>query len=179
MSLFGVMLVQIFLHSDWLRISPYSVRMRGNADQNNPEYGHFSHGDFYRGFWFWYFNFIRCMHFFFYFEKDIANMTVNFFLSFGWLFLFTESSGTCRRICNIVDLSWEIATNYKLMIPFYLYYEPVSRRDICYYPPCGKSGTVGTIYNVSMPTPKKSAISILTTHKKGRVSKSNLFKLSI
>ena len=179
MSLFGVMLVQIFLHSDWLRISPYSVRMRGNADQNNPEYGHFSHGDFYRGFWFWYFNFIRCMHFFFYFEKDIANMTVNFFLSFGWLFLFPESSGTCRRICNIVDLSWEIATNYKLMIPFYLYYEPVSRRDICYYPPCGKSGTVGTIYNVSMPTPKKSAISILTTHKKGRVSKSNLFKLSI
>ena len=125
MSLFGVMLVQIFLHSDWLRISPYSVRMRGNADQNNPEYGHFSHGDFYRGFWFWYFNFIRCMHFFFYFEKDIANMTVNFFLSFGWLFLFPESSGTCRRICNIVDLSWEIATNYKLMIPFYLYYEPV------------------------------------------------------
>ena len=179
MSLFGVMLVQIFLHSDWLRISPYSVRMRGNADQNNPEYGHFSHGDFYRGFWFWYFNFIRCMHFFFYFEKDIADMTVNFFLSFGWLFLFPESSGTCRRICNIVDLSWEIATNYKLMIPFYLYYEPVSRRDICYYPPCGKSGTVGTIYNVSMPTPKKSAISILTTHKKGRVSKSNLFKLSI
>ena len=179
MSLFGVMLVQIFLHSDWLRISPYSVRMRGNVDQNNPEYGHFSHGDFYRGFWFWYFNFIRCMHFFFYFEKDIANMTVNFFLSFGWLFLFPESSGTCRRICNIVDLSWEIATNYKLMIPFYLYYEPVSRRDICYYPPCGKSGTVGTIYNVSMPTPKKSAISILTTHKKGRVSKSNLFKLSI
>ena len=179
MSLFGVMLVQIFLHSDWLRISPYSVRMRANADQNNPEYGHFSHGDFYRGFWFWYFNFIRCMHFFFYFEKDIADMTVNFFLSFGWLFLFPESSGTCRRICNIVDLSWEIATNYKLMIPFYLYYEPVSRRDICYYPPCGKSGTVGTIYNVSMPTPKKSAISILTTHKKGRVSKSNLFKLSI
>ena len=179
MSLFGVMLVQIFLHSDWLRISPYSVRMRANADQKNPEYGHFSHGDFYRGFWFWYFNFIRCMHFFFYFEKDIANMTVNFFLSFGWLFLFPESSGTCRRICNIVDLSWEIATNYKLMIPFYLYYEPVSRRDICYYPPCGKSPTVGTIYNFSMPTPKKSAISILATHKKGRASKSNLFKLSI
>ena len=24
-----------------LRISPYSVRMRENADQNNPEYGHF------------------------------------------------------------------------------------------------------------------------------------------
>ena len=23
------------------RISPYSVRMRENADQNNPEYGHF------------------------------------------------------------------------------------------------------------------------------------------
>ena len=26
-----------------LRISPYSVRMRENADQNNSEYGHFSH----------------------------------------------------------------------------------------------------------------------------------------
>ena len=25
-----------------LRISPYSVRMRENADQNNSEYGHFS-----------------------------------------------------------------------------------------------------------------------------------------
>ena len=24
-----------------LRISPYSVRMRGNVDQNNSEYGHF------------------------------------------------------------------------------------------------------------------------------------------
>ena len=32
MSVFGVILVRIFL---------YSVRMRENADQNNPEYGHF------------------------------------------------------------------------------------------------------------------------------------------
>ena len=31
-----------FLHSDSiLRISPYSVWMRENADQNNSEYGHF------------------------------------------------------------------------------------------------------------------------------------------
>ena len=29
--------------SEMFRISPYSVRMRENADQNNSEYGHFSH----------------------------------------------------------------------------------------------------------------------------------------
>ena len=29
-----------------LRISPYSVRMRENTDQNNSEYGHFSHSVF-------------------------------------------------------------------------------------------------------------------------------------
>ena len=28
-----------------LRISPYSVRMRGNTDQNNFEYGHFLRSD--------------------------------------------------------------------------------------------------------------------------------------
>ena len=33
-SVFGVFLVRIFLHS-------YSVRMRENANQNNSEYGHF------------------------------------------------------------------------------------------------------------------------------------------
>ena len=36
---------RIFPHSDWIRISPYSFRMREksgkNADQNNSEYGHF------------------------------------------------------------------------------------------------------------------------------------------
>ena len=43
---FGVILVHIFPHSDWIRkdtlrkISPYSVRMRENADQNKSEYGH-------------------------------------------------------------------------------------------------------------------------------------------
>ena len=41
-SVFGVIVVSIFPHSDWiLRISPYSVRMRENTDQNNSEYGHF------------------------------------------------------------------------------------------------------------------------------------------
>ena len=47
---FGVILVQFFPHSDWIRrdaelrsISPYSVQMRENADQNNSEYGHFSY----------------------------------------------------------------------------------------------------------------------------------------
>ena len=33
--IFGVILVRI------LRISPYSVRMRENVNQNNSEYGHF------------------------------------------------------------------------------------------------------------------------------------------
>ena len=41
-SVFGVILVRIFLYSGWIRgISPYSVRMKENADQNNSEYGHF------------------------------------------------------------------------------------------------------------------------------------------
>ena len=44
-SLFGVTLVRIFPHSDWIRrvrsISPYSVEIRENADQNNSEYGNF------------------------------------------------------------------------------------------------------------------------------------------
>ena len=45
MSIFGVILVRIFPHSDWIRRDteylPYSVRMRENVDQNNSEYGHF------------------------------------------------------------------------------------------------------------------------------------------
>ena len=41
-SVFGVILVRIFPYSDWiLHISPYSVQMRENSDQNNSEYGHF------------------------------------------------------------------------------------------------------------------------------------------
>ena len=52
-SVFGVILVHIFPHSDWIRrdtvhlspISPYSVRMRENKDQNNSEYGQFLHSD--------------------------------------------------------------------------------------------------------------------------------------
>ena len=39
---FGVILVRIWTeYGDILRISPYSVRMRINTDQNNSEYGHF------------------------------------------------------------------------------------------------------------------------------------------
>ena len=30
-------------HFDGFSISPYSVRMRENMDQNNSKYGHFSH----------------------------------------------------------------------------------------------------------------------------------------
>ena len=45
MSIFGVFLVRIFKYSaeyrEILCISPYSVGMRENADQNNSEYGHF------------------------------------------------------------------------------------------------------------------------------------------
>ena len=44
MSVFGVILFHIFLNSDRIRtafISPYSVRMRENADQNNSECGLF------------------------------------------------------------------------------------------------------------------------------------------
>ena len=36
-----MLLIAIFIMK--LRISPYSVRMRENVDQNNSEYGHFSH----------------------------------------------------------------------------------------------------------------------------------------
>ena len=32
-------------YGEILRISPYSVRMRENADQNNSEYGHFLRSD--------------------------------------------------------------------------------------------------------------------------------------
>ena len=43
-SVFLVILVPIFPHLDWIvSISPYSVRMRENVNQNNSEYGHFSH----------------------------------------------------------------------------------------------------------------------------------------
>ena len=45
-SLFGVFLVRIFSHSNWIwndlrSISPYSVRMQENTDQKNSENGHF------------------------------------------------------------------------------------------------------------------------------------------
>ena len=40
-SIFGIILVHIFPHSDWiLRISPCSARMQEDMDQNNSEYGH-------------------------------------------------------------------------------------------------------------------------------------------
>ena len=46
MSLFGVILVRNFRirteYGEIPSISPYSVQMRENADQNNSEYGHFS-----------------------------------------------------------------------------------------------------------------------------------------
>ena len=42
---FGVILVRIFSHSDWVRrdtkYSPYSVQMRENTEQNSSEYRHF------------------------------------------------------------------------------------------------------------------------------------------
>ena len=44
LSVYGVILVRIFLHLDWIRrsISPYSVRMRENVDHNISEYWHFT-----------------------------------------------------------------------------------------------------------------------------------------
>ena len=47
-SVFGVLLVHIFLHSDWIRgDTEYSVQMRENADQNNSEYKLFLRSDRY------------------------------------------------------------------------------------------------------------------------------------
>ena len=48
-SVFGVFLVHIFPHLDWIlrdtSISPYSVQMRENTDQKNSKYRHFSSSD--------------------------------------------------------------------------------------------------------------------------------------
>ena len=47
MSLFGVFLVCIFSHLDWIgRDTQYSVQMREKMDQKNPEYGHFSRSNY-------------------------------------------------------------------------------------------------------------------------------------
>ena len=52
-SVFGVILVRIFSHSDWIRrdtpylsVFPCSVQMREKADQNNSKYGHFLRSDY-------------------------------------------------------------------------------------------------------------------------------------
>ena len=48
-SVFGIIMVRIFPHSDWiLRDNPYllySVLMRENTDHSNSEYGHFLRSD--------------------------------------------------------------------------------------------------------------------------------------
>ena len=55
-SVFGVILVRIFSHSDWIwRDTPSSVRMWENADQNNYEYGHFLRSDLNQFFYFSFF----------------------------------------------------------------------------------------------------------------------------
>ena len=57
MSAFGVILMRIFPHLDWIRsISPYSVQMRENTDQNKSEHGNSSHsGNFTKKLYFrWY-----------------------------------------------------------------------------------------------------------------------------
>ena len=51
MFVFGVVLVCIFAHLDWIgifHISQYSVQMRENTDQNNSEYRHFLHSVYFR-----------------------------------------------------------------------------------------------------------------------------------
>ena len=53
MSIFGVILVLIFPafcriwteYGEILRMSPYSVRIRENMDQNNSKYGHILRSD--------------------------------------------------------------------------------------------------------------------------------------
>ena len=47
-TVFGVILVLVFPHSDWIfRVSPYSVRMRENMDRDDSEYEHFLCSDTY------------------------------------------------------------------------------------------------------------------------------------
>ena len=49
MSVFGVILVRIFPHSDWkICISPYSVLVWEDTDQNNSEYRYFSRSEDFR-----------------------------------------------------------------------------------------------------------------------------------
>ena len=51
-SFFGFVLVRIFPHSDWIRRdTPYSVRIRENANQNNSEYGHCLCNDVHKCLW--------------------------------------------------------------------------------------------------------------------------------
>ena len=46
MSVFGFILVRIFLHLDWIRSdTEYLVRMQENTDRNNSEYRHFLRSD--------------------------------------------------------------------------------------------------------------------------------------
>ena len=46
-SVFEVILVRIFPHSDWMqRDTPYLVRMLENSDHNNSEYEHFLRSDY-------------------------------------------------------------------------------------------------------------------------------------
>ena len=51
-SVFRVILVRIFRirteHGRTLRISPYSVQMRGNTNQKNSKYGHFSRSEMHK-----------------------------------------------------------------------------------------------------------------------------------
>ena len=52
---FGVFLVLIFLHSDWILRDTYSVRMRENTDQKISEYGQLSCSGFCTYFFFFFF----------------------------------------------------------------------------------------------------------------------------
>ena len=47
------------LNTEGLNISPYSVRMRENTDQNNSEYGQFSRSDSYGKSYIFYFSSLR------------------------------------------------------------------------------------------------------------------------
>ena len=95
MSVFGVILVRVFPHSDWireiLRISPYSVRKPENTDQNNSEYGH-------------------CLRSVCY-KENIENIDIHFIFMFLLNFLFENIKINIPLIFNeYFCITWVIRT---------------------------------------------------------------------
>ena len=68
----------IRVHVTAASISPYSVRMLENADQNNSEYGHFSRSACFTIFPFFYFYFFIFIFIFYYFGYHIVPLIIRF-----------------------------------------------------------------------------------------------------